>query len=155
MPRFSMEAQREEMRFQIFTLLIPVLLCAVIMIGCEEDTRIRIDGENPPTFRFTGSGQVFFIRVIKEPAEPKDWEKNEGGIWQLNLSEETKKKSVSNYPAIKYGQTPVGFIQVVPKDGAAPALEEGKTYFLFTPTMGANGDGIRFTIKNGRSIMLN
>src|SRR5215510_13287682 len=155
MLHFPMETQREEMRFQIYTPLTAVLLCAVIMIGCEENTRIRIDGENPPTFRFTGSGQVYFMRVIKEPAEPKDWEKNEGGIWQLNLSEETKKKSVSNYPSIKYGQTPVGFIQVVPKDGVPPPLEEGKTYFLFTPTIGANGDGIKFTIKNGRSIELN
>ena len=142
------------MRLRIYLPFAVCLLCAVIMIGCEENTRIRIDGENPPTFRFTGSGQVYFMRVIKEPAEPKDWG-NEAGIWQLNLSEETKKKSVSNYPAIKYGQTPVGFIQVVPRDGVPPPLEEGKIYFLFTPTMGANGDGIKFTIKNGRSIELN
>jgi hypothetical protein len=155
MLHFPMEWQREEMRLRICSPLTMCLLCALIMIGCEEDTRIRIDGENPPTFRFTGSGQVYFMRVIKEPSEPKDWEKNEGGIWQLNLSEETKKTSVSNYPAIKYGQTPVGFIQVVPKDGLPPPLEEGKTYFLFTPTIGANGDGIKFTIKNGRSIELN
>ena len=155
MLHFPMEGQREKMRLRTCSPFTVCLLCAVIMIGCEENTRIRIDGENPPTFRFTGSGQVYFMRVIKEPSEPKDWEKNEGGIWQLNLSEETKKKSVSNYPAIKYGQTPVGFIQVVPKDGVPPPLEEGKTYFLFTPTIGANGDGIKFTIKNGRSIELN
>jgi len=142
------------MRLRIYLFYAGLFLCAAIMTGCEEDTRIRIDGENPPTFKFTGSGQVYFIRVIKEPSESKDWEKNEGGIWQLNLNDETKKKSISDYPAIKYGQAPIGFAQVVPKDGAAPPLEEGETYYVFTPTMGANGDGIRFTIKNGRSMKL-
>jgi hypothetical protein len=68
------------MRLRIHLFYAGLFLCAAIMTGCEEDTRIRIDGENPPTFKFTGSGQVYFIRVIKEPSESKDWEKNEGGI---------------------------------------------------------------------------
>src|SRR5262245_19480471 len=129
------------MRLRIYIFFTMLFLCAAIMIGCEEATRIQIDGQNPPTFKFTGSGEVYFIRVIKEPSESKDWEKNEAGIWQLNLNKETKKIPISNYPAIKYGETPLGFTQVIPKDGVAPPLEEGKTYSVFTPTMGANGDG--------------
>ncbi len=85
------------MRLRTSSFFIVFALCVVVMAGCEEDTKIQIDGKNPPTLRFTGSGEVLFIRVIKEPSE----------------------KSV------------------------------------FTPTIGANGDGIKITIKKGGSIKLN
>jgi len=51
-------------------------------------------------------------------------------------------------PSIRYGEVPAGFRQIIPADGASPpALIEGKTYDVFTPTYNANGGGVRFVIK--------
>jgi hypothetical protein len=123
--------------------------------GCEIDTKGHVNSENPPTIKLSGSGRIYFLRVLEEPVDQKDFWKNTGGIWQIEPDGEMKEKSIFHYPAIEYGVVPNGFIQVVPEDGSPPApLEEGKTYNVFAPTSGANGGGVRLTIRNGKCVEL-
>jgi hypothetical protein len=92
---------------------------------------------------------------MEEPVEERLYEKGEGGIWQIEPEGETKELIVSQYPRIKYGEVPSGFVQRIPKGGVAPPqLEEGKTYNVWAPTFNANGGGVRFVVKNGRSVEL-
>ena len=143
------------MRKRHQTFALAVVTVALSGSGCEQDTRGHVDGQNPPTISLSGSGKIYFLRVMEEPVEKAFWEKGEGGIWQIEPQGNTKDLNVSQYPAIKYGVVPPGFIQRAPKDGKGPPpLEEGKTYNVWAPTYNANGGGVRFLIKEGKSVEL-
>jgi len=132
-----------------------LLLGGVCVSGCEQDTRISIDGNNPPKFKLRGSGKVYFIRVYKDPVPESEMSKNEGGIWQINPDEKMRSTSVSGYPEITYGEVPSGFIQKIPNTGAIPPrLETGQKYILFAPTYNANFEILVFMIKDGKSVKI-
>ena len=64
-----------------------------------------------------------------------------GGVWIADLK------------LVTYGQVPDGFHQTIPaNDAPAPELVEGKTYSLYAPTYSANGGGVRFIIRAGKSV---
>ncbi len=132
--------------------LIGILLTPLIFIGCEEHPyKVSIDGNVPPTFKVKTDGTLYFVRIVKYPAPESEIIPNEAGIWQIELA---KKDETYQYPEIKYGVVPKGFIQKIPKDGSAPAtLKEGEEYFFFAPTP-ANIKGVRFKIENGKSVII-
>jgi hypothetical protein len=62
------------------------LLLLVATSGCERDMRIKIDGKNPPTFTFSGNGNLIFLSLgevhdNKSPllGSPELWKINPGG----------------------------------------------------------------------------
>jgi len=129
------------------------LFISLIFIGCDEHPycKVSIDDKVPPTFTIKDYGEVYFVRITKYPVEPKtDISPNEAGIWQI------ERKGSWHYASteFKYGTVPDGFIQKVPKDGAAPpALKEGEEYFFFAPTP-ADAGGTIFKIENGKTVVV-
>ena len=128
------------------------LFMSLIFIGCEEHPyKVSVDDKVPPTFTIKTYDSVYFVRILKYPVVPEtDIYPNEAGIWQI----EYKGFWYQVSDEIKYGIVPDGFIQKVPKDGAAPpALKEGEEYLFFAPTS-ANAKGTRFKIENGKTVVL-
>ena len=133
----------------------PILSILVLFAACEIDTKATIDGKNPPTIALSGSGGIYFLRVMEESIDTKFFEKGEGGIWQIEPLEELRSKTLWQYPRIKYGEVPRGFIQRIPKDGSKPPpLEEGKSYNVWAPTYNANGGGVRFMVQGNKCVEL-
>jgi hypothetical protein len=128
------------------------LFMSLIFIGCEEHPyKVSVDDKVPPTFTIKTYDRVYFVRLLKYPVTTEtDIYPNEAGIWQIE-----QKGSRSQYPTeIKYGLVPDGFIQKIPKDGAAPpALKEGEEYLFFAPTP-ANARGTKFKIENGKTVVV-
>ena len=127
-----------------------ITMLFVVTIACEIDTTVQLDGNNPPTFKVSGSGGINFLKVV----DITDCNKaflDCPVVWQIDPL--VGQIRIADLPGIRYGEVPSGFRQTVPVDGASPpALIEGKTYDVFTPTYNANGGGARFVIKGGSSI---
>jgi hypothetical protein len=125
------------------------LLIVVATSGCERDMRIKIDGKNPPTFTFSGNGNLIFLLLADvHNNEPPLLGAPE--IWRIQPSGDEPK--VYQLPSITYGIVPSGFMQVTPKGGAPPPLNEGRTYEFGGPNSNANGGSIWFTIQHGKSV---
>lgn len=129
---------------------IVTIILSLTIAGCEIDTSVTIDGKNPPSFKVSGSGGIYFLRVV----DITDCRKSLLDcpiLWQVDPI--GGQVSIAELPLIIYGQMPQGFHQTIPaNDAAAPALVEGKTYVLYAPTYNANGGGVRFIIRAGESV---
>src|SRR2546423_15412212 len=99
------------------SVLLVVLLSGT---GCDRDTTVHIDGNNPPTISLSGNGSIYFLRVMQEPLEGKSIDLDKGGIWQVKPQGKTKELIVFQYPPIKYGEGPAGFLQGGTEKGAGP-----------------------------------
>jgi hypothetical protein len=121
------------------------------MLACETDTKVTLDGKMPPTFKLSGSGSIFFLRIIEATSEEESIA-DVPAIWEIKPHVGLSETNASRLPEVTYGMTPPGFVQAIPAQGEPPPLEEGKVYNLWAPTLGANGGGIRFTIRDGKSI---
>ncbi len=128
------------------------IILSLAILGCEIDTRVTMDGKNPPSFRVSGSGGIYFLRVV-DVTECKGSLLDCPTIWQIDPF--GGQVSIADLPQIVYGRVPEGFHQTIPtNDALAPALVEGKKYTVYTPTYNANGGGVRFMISAGRSVEL-
>ncbi|HEY3040532.1 MAG TPA: hypothetical protein VGJ66_17475 [Pyrinomonadaceae bacterium] len=135
------------------TASIAMALISVLMIvslaGCERDMMLTMDGANPPTFKLSGSGRLIFFTVFEPvPGKPSI---NDPKMWEIRPINENL---ISKLPAITYGVVPQGFRQTIPSAGTPPSLTEGKVYEAGGPAFNANGGSIRFTIKDGRAVIL-
>ena len=146
------------MYFHLRTALtLSAILALCVFWGCEVDTRIKIDGANPPTFHLTGSGYLTFFTVTEIASEnvnvadvEQDRTKNKT-IWEVWPSEPSATR-IREMPPITYGKTPTGFHQTVPQDGSAPGLVEGKVYEGGGPAASAHGGYVRFTVRAGKTV---
>ena len=133
-----------------FRILIIILSLAIL--SCEIDTRVTLDGKNPPSFRVSGSGGINFLRVV-DMTECRESFLDCPIVWQIDPN--GGGVSIADLPLITYGQVPEGFHQKIPANGAsAPALVEGRKYNVYTPTYRANGGGAGFMIIAGKSVEL-
>jgi hypothetical protein len=132
------------------TSTILTIILSITIAGCEIDTRATVDGKNPPSFRVSGSGGIYFIRVV----DITDCNKSLLDcpiLWQIDPA--GGHVSIADLPLVTYGRVPQGFHQTIPvNDAPPPVLVEGKMYDAWTPTYGANGGGVRFFIKAGKSV---
>ena len=90
-----MSAQRSSSRLSsvcgIALLLLATLCCGD---ACERDTKISIEGGNPPTFRLSGNGNLAFLAVSDD--SPNKVEKRSGEIlWKIIPQMREVGKSVS------------------------------------------------------------
>jgi hypothetical protein len=129
----------------------------MIATGCnnayfERGTQVTIvDSGIPPSFKLSGSGtalRIFFYGPYNSiDTEEIKTKLGDPAIWELDAP----RLSIESLPIIKYGVLPSGFTQIRPSSGLPPNLIEGKCYSITVPTNGANGGGIYFCIRNGKS----
>ena len=92
-----------------------LVICLVASLaGCERPLKVTLDGKNPPTFRFDGSGDVQRIAICEITAEGK-LPPYGSGFWVLFPRGNVK---ASKSPPITYGVVPDGFYQTFPPAAA-------------------------------------
>ena len=129
-------------------LSIALLLLVTLCCGdaCERDTKISVEGGNPPTFRLSGNGNLAFLAVSDDA--PNKLEKRSGEIlWKI--IPQSGKSEIGRLPPITYGQVPSDFNQEIPEVGAPPPLIAERAYEVAAPTSNAHGDWIFFIIRDG------
>ncbi len=142
-------------------MMLSVLSIAVCLsAGCyEEDMKVSIDQQIPPTFSLTGSGNLVFFGVWEVASENHNRvpAQRDGDmdtlLWRIHPDGLTAdEKVIRRLPRITYGSAPAGFVQKFPEVGHAPELVEGKIYSAGGPATNANGGFVWFTIKEGKII---
>jgi hypothetical protein len=113
----------------------------------ERDTKIDMDGKNPPTFTFSGNGQVSTIDVSDVSVSELSFNSPDRWMWQIVSTGET---TPDRFPKITYGVVPPGFVQKWPPSGSPRALDEEKPYLVNAPTSNANTGTLMFLIRNGQ-----
>lgn len=137
-------------------LLVLICVCAITNCTYEENTRVQIDGNVPPTFKLDGSGHQISLVVIEISPENhvvpayRDPSKNID-LWEIVPVEGTPDRAW-DWPPITYGRIPSGFRQKTPEIGVPPPLSVGRTYAAGGAAYGANGGEVWFTIRDGKSI---
>lgn len=147
-----------------------ILFGIALLVGCEIDTRIRVTGQNPPQFTFSGTGllaQLYISgpftlneakllvredKLLTKEERLKIDQAIEGNrlLWQLDPG---GRRMIADLPAISYGNVPAEFIQKYPLDNAAPLpMREGYYYTVYAPSYNANHHVTRFIIRNGKAI---
>ena len=131
--------------------LLVLLLVASMSCG-EPHVAIEIDNQVPPSFKFEGEGAIPFLMVYELPSATSPDMGDARIIWDIRPNDHAH-ATVPLGP-IKYGIIPDGFIQMVPREGAPPALQEGKSYQAGGPPIEMPNGFLRFTIRNGKIVKL-
>ena len=128
----------------------------LMLLACEVDMSIKIDGQNPPSFSLSGSGRLISFAVMEVPPENQTQTIQRSSdvnilLWEIEPTNADNK--IWRLPAITYGKVPLGFTQKFPAGGSSPTtLVEGKIYEVGGPAYGANGGLVWFKIQNGKSV---
>jgi hypothetical protein len=124
---------------------------ALTLIACDKpDTAIDLamDRNIPPTFSFSGPWWAIDFEVIElrkvEPTANNQYRSDQKTIWKISLQTGMR---VKDWPQVTYGLIPKGFSQVIPSDGKAPMLVEGKTYAARALDTSGAGGAIYFVIQ--------
>ena len=132
------------------------LLSAAILfsIGCERDTKLTVEGGNPPKFIMTGSGRLDTLRV-GGPQKQREGVAEEPYIyWAIEFKEAGSARKVESLGPTTYGELPSGYVQVYPKPGQSPPpLSEDELYSVRAITMNANGTILHFAIHKGKVVV--
>jgi hypothetical protein len=130
-----------------------LMICLVgFLAGCERPLKVSLDGKNPPTFRFDGSGELSWVYIYQVTPEGKIPLKSKDSELWIIVPKQVITASAS--PPITYGVVPSDFAQHVPANGNPPALEEGKVYGFGADTRGQPGGAVWFTIRDGKSVQV-
>jgi hypothetical protein len=141
------------MKIRFFLFRAIPLLILIFCCGCEEAATVSIDGNNPPTFNLSGNGTPYYIVVGEETGkQEKEWPSNV--VWKIEPKKDCPPHGVWSLSPLKYGVAPKYYIQTYPKEGAASALQEGKTYYFSVPTYNAQGTGMLFIVKGNKTIFV-
>jgi hypothetical protein len=95
--------------------------------ACESGVGVAADG----TMTWS-DGSARYVYVLEEgsdnPGVPPNLDLPQGTVWKLDVRPES---SAVKSGGVTFGAVPSGADQAFPKDGAAPALTPGKTYYLY------------------------
>jgi len=133
--------------------IVLVLSLVLAVAGCKS-LSVSINDTNPPVFTFS-AGQYaeccthLAFLVVYEVEDGKERQV----IWEIRPTSGTD-NSANGLPKITYGQVPQGFEQLVPSEGAAPALQEGKVYAASGPRIEVPEAFVMFRIQNGKAIRI-
>lgn len=126
-----------------------LMIVLAIASGCEVDTRVAIaDDHNPPQFKLSGNGTLITLFVYGPEPSLTGFKKSVGEIkpvWKFVA--DLPGVNIQDLPPIKYGETPVGFVQVEPKQGTPPPIKEGQYYMLVPVSGNANWHAICFIVS--------
>jgi hypothetical protein len=126
-----------------------LLLVVLTTLSCEIDTKLRIDGGNPPQFLMSGSGNLGRL-VVRGPKTLRHIEgPDSSAYWYIEIKN-PRVANVWRLSPIKYGTVPEGYVQKYPELGAATPLSEKEIYYVRVDTSEANGTSKAFVIKNGK-----
>jgi hypothetical protein len=132
-----------------YSFAVILLLAASVALGCERDTKLVINGSNPPIFVMSGSGSLGTIRV-RGPEKQRDAEGEDAFLYWVIVNREDEEQNVERLGPVTYGKVPQGYKQVYPEQGEAPRLVEGERYNIRIATANANGVDKFFVIRSGK-----
>lgn len=138
--------------------LATIIFSVIAFFGCETDMSVTTDGKNPPSFSFSGSGNLISFAVMEVPPENQKQTIQRSSdanllLWEIEPTNAENK--IRRLPVIAYGKLPPGFTQKFPADGSAPRpLVEGKIYEVGGPAYGANGGLMWFKLQENKSIQV-
>ena len=118
--------------------------------SCERDTKLTVEGGNPPKFVMSGSGILTSVRVRGPQKQREAVGEDKYLYWVIEIKDGHDARRVEQLSPLTYGRVPDGFEQVYPERGEAPSLLEGERYYVRVVTSEANGDGKYFVIRNGK-----
>ena len=129
-----------------------ILVAVAVVCACERGTRIRVDGENPPTFQLSGSGRLGWFEVIDLTPGELPVHAPKRTLWKIVPS---RNRSVGQLPDITYGKVPPEFGQAFPPGDTKPVpLLEEKPYQISAMTDGADTGSMVFIIRGGKILLL-
>lgn len=138
--------------------LVILVSTSIMFLACEEDTSIKIDGKNPPSFSLSGSGALISFGVTEVPPENQTQtiqRRSDGNIPLWSIQPTNGDNKIWGLPTITYGKVPAGFTQQFPLDGSAPAqLVEGKIYEAVGGASQANGELIWFKVQGDKTVQI-
>jgi len=129
-----------------------IVLSLITRVCAERETKLTIQGSNPPSFAMSGSGTLEFLQIIG-PRPQRDVKGPTAGVyWQINGEDSSHLRSVETLSPITYGKVPSGYMQVYPEHGEAPPLVEGERYYVWMWTNNAKGTAKYFVIRDGKAV---
>ena len=100
--------------------LISALLLSTGNCLHERDTRVSVEGGNPPKFIMSGSGALAQLR-IGGPEKLREGIAEEPYIyWEIKMEKTDPERLIEALSPITYGEVPRGYIQVYPDPTQAP-----------------------------------
>jgi hypothetical protein len=133
-----------------YKILLPLMI--LFCSSCERDTRVIVDGHNPPTFALAGSGSLAMLKIHGPKVRDVPGEAA-FIVWEIvPKNGRLNGTKLSTLRSITYGKVPEAYTQVYPEGGEAPPLIEGEQYHAFFDTAGANGTNKTFRIQAGKVI---
>src|SRR5207253_3772582 len=105
-----------------------VALVFCFYLGCQSHPHVSIDGKNPPTFKLSGPGNIYYFSINEvgsgdQLASLRRDSPESAPIWKIIPDPNTSDR-IADLPSIQYGVIPKGFKQDVPPNGPPPALKE-------------------------------
>jgi hypothetical protein len=133
--------------------IVLVFVLALLGIGClERPTKVTLEGENPPTFKLTGSGNLITLTIgIQSQDKSLTPSERVTKLWQL-VPIQRDGKSVEDVDGITYGIVPDGYKQTFPREGVPAPLKEGSHYRYYVETINAPHASGMFELKNGHAV---
>jgi len=133
---------------------IVILSTVVFFLACERDTKLTVEGGNPPKFIMTGSGRLTTMQVGGPQKQREGVAEEPYLYWVIECKETGSARHVESLGPIVYGEVPSGYVQVHPSPGTAPPpLSEDEGYSVRAITMNANGASLKFAIHKGEVIV--
>ena len=134
----------------------PIVLVFVLVLlgsGCQErPTKVTLEGENPPTFKLTGSGSLITLTIgIQSQDKSLPAAKRVTKLWQLGPTTRDG-RSVEDVDVITYGIVPDGYKQTFPAEGAPAPLKAGMYFSYYVETINAPHASGMFELKNGQAV---
>jgi len=145
--RTETSAAQERMRPAKIVEWTVLVLVMVSTVNCfsERDTKLAVQGGNPPDFTMTGSGKLTALRVGGPRKQREGVAEDPYLYWVIEFKEDGSARSVESLSPILYGNVPTGYVQVFPSPTQSPPpLSEDEIYGVNAVTMNANGARVKF-----------
>jgi hypothetical protein len=137
------------------TWLTTLLATLCLLVVCERQTHVTLEGGVTPVFVMSGSGKLASLAVYSPDFAAKaesPWDEN-FALWKIKpIGGNSTGTPLRKLRRITYGVLPDGYEQVKPSVGSAPPLREGEKYFYEVDTANAPGTAGYLEIKNSQTV---
>jgi hypothetical protein len=137
------------------TWLTTLLATICLLVACERQAYVTLEGGVTPVFVLSGSGQLASLAVYSPDFAAKaesPWDEN-FALWKIKpIGDNSTGTPLRKLRRITYGVLPDGYEQVKPTVGSAPPLAEGLKYFYEVETTSAPGTAGFVEIRNSRAV---
>ena len=137
------------------TWLTTLLATICLLVACERQAHVTLEGGVTPVFVLSGSGQLASLAVYSPDFAAKaesPWD-DKFALWKIKpTGGNSNGAPLRKLRRIPYGVLPNGYEQVKPGVGSAPPLREGEKYFYHVETTNAPGTAGYLEIKNSQTV---